>query len=59
MVMPVILLQKTSEKSKAKEHGEAFKRQMALLEDGRLDKLFSEGISIEKCLKNTQRTSTI
>ena len=59
MIMPALLLQKITPKSKAKDHTEALKRRMGLWEKGKLDELFFEAISIQRRLKNTQKSTTI
>ena len=59
MIMPSLLLQKVSPKSKAKDHSEALKRRMVLWENGNLDELFFEAISIQRRLKNSKKSSSI
>jgi len=59
MMMPALLLQKTSSKSKSKDHAEALKRRMELWNSGKLDDLFFEAVSIQKRLKNTPRPTSI
>ena len=51
MIMPPLLLQKTSPTSKAKEHTEALKRRLDLWDAGKLDELLFEATSIQKRLK--------
>ena len=51
MIMPALLLQKTSPTSKGKEHTETLKRRMELWDSGKIDELFFEATSIQKRLK--------
>ena len=59
MMMPALLLQKTTQKSKAKDHAEALKRRIQLWNEGKLDELFFEATSIQRRLKDTTRSTTI
>ena len=58
-LMPALLLQKTSPKSKSKGHTKALKRRIDLWKSGKIDDLFFEAVSIQKRLKNTPRSTTI
>ena len=51
MLMPNLLLQKPSKSSKAKDHLKALGRRLGLWNQGNLNKLLYEAISIQKSLK--------
>ena len=51
-IMPNMLLQKPSKKSKAREHTEALKRRLELWEQGNIEELFREAKAIQKQLKS-------
>ena len=59
MVMPQLLLQKPSKKSKAKEHAACLKRRLDLWMKGEFNQLLEEGIAIQQSLKNTNKPRTI
>ena len=59
MLMPALLLQKTSPKSKTKEQTEALKRRMDLWNTGKLGDLFFEAVTIQKRMKNAPRSTSL
>ena len=59
MVMPNLLLQKPSQKSKLKDHLSALERRMELWESVEPVELLKEAETIQKCLKTSNKTSTI
>ena len=59
MVMPNLLLQKPSQKSKSKNYLSALEKRMELWESGELVELLKEVETIQKCLKATNITSSI
>ena len=52
MIMPAVLLQKTSATSKGKDHTFALKRRMQLWQAGNMSELFFEASTIQKRLKS-------
>ena len=48
MIMPSLLLQKPSKRSKAKEHTEVLKRRLVLWQAGKLEELLREGQEIQR-----------
>ena len=52
MIMPSLLLQKTSLSSKSKENSEALKRRFLLLKNKQLDQLMFERKTIQDRLQN-------
>ena len=58
MIMPGLLLQKTSLNSKSKENSETLKRRLSLWKNGQLDQLMFEGKTIQDRLQNNDRTTT-
>ena len=48
MIMPSLLLQKASKRSKAKEHTEVLKRRLVLWQAGKLEELLREGQEIQR-----------
>ena len=59
MIMPSLLLQKPSSKSKTKDHSAALKRRMALWDEGNIDELIHEGETIQKHLKSNKTSRSI
>ena len=57
MIMPSLLLQNPSYKSRAKEHSECLKRRLESLQNGPFEVLMSECRTIQKNLKNYTRAS--
>ena len=58
MIMPGLLLQKTSLNSKSKENSEILKRRLLLWKNGQLDHLMFEGKTIQDRLQNNGRVTT-
>ena len=59
MVMPRLLLQKPSQKSKSKDHLRALERRSELWESGEAMELLKEGDTIQKNMKATNKTTSI
>ena len=59
MVMPQLLLQKPSQKSKAKDHSAHLKRRLELWTKGEFYQLLEEGTAIQQNLKSSSRPKTI
>ncbi|XP_066936770.1 uncharacterized protein [Clytia hemisphaerica] len=59
MIMPALLLQKPSAKSKAKDHTAALKRRLDLWEKGDFEELIREGETIQRHLKSKQTAKSI
>ena len=51
MILPIILLQKPSARSKAKDHSEALLRQIDWFQSGDIERLIAEGREIQRRLK--------
>ena len=58
MVLPSLLLQKPSAKSKAKEHNTLLIQRLDLWEAGKLTEIWKEGKTIQKKLVNSSRTKS-
>ncbi|XP_057301658.1 uncharacterized protein LOC130636080 [Hydractinia symbiolongicarpus] len=58
-VMPSLLLQKPSKKSKSKDHTKALERRLTLWENGELLKLFDEAVAIQERLQPPNPKSDI
>ena len=50
LVMPALLLQKPSQSSKAKDHPQALERRIKLWDEGKIEGLLYEGMTIKKRL---------
>ena len=59
MVMPSLLLQKPSQKSKSKDHLRALERRLELWESGEVMELLKESDTIQKNMKATNKTTSI
>ena len=59
MVMPALLLQKPSSKSKSKDHSEALKRRLVLWKKGDLNELMRETETIQLRLKSSTPSNNI
>ena len=59
MIMPSLLLQKPSRRSKARDHDIALGRRMDLWREGKFLELFEEAESIQGCLRSMPRAKTI
>ena len=57
MLLPSLLLQKPSKESKAKEHFEKLKERLNLWYEGKIEKLLSEGRTIQRRLLSSKRRS--
>ena len=57
MVMPSLLLQKPSQKSKSKDHLRALERRLELWESGEVMELLKESDTIQKNMKATNKTT--
>jgi hypothetical protein len=58
MILPSLLLQKPSAKSKAKEHSELLEKRIALWEEGKLQEIWKEGSTIQNKLNKTNNKKT-
>ena len=58
MVMPSLLLQKTSMKCKRSETKQHLKRRLQLWKNGDINDLLSEGVSLQNRLQNTSKTKS-
>ena len=56
MTMPALLLQKPSQRSKAKEHATHLERHLKLWAKGRMNDLIHEGRTIQKQITRNQRS---
>ena len=56
MVVPYLLLQKTSMKCKRAETKQHLKRRLQLWKNGDINDLLSEGVSLQNRLQNTSKT---
>ena len=59
MMMPSLLLQKCSQKSKSKDHLRALDRRLELWESGGVMELLKESDTIQKNIKATNKTTSI
>ena len=59
MVMPSLLLQKPSQKSKSKDHLRALERRLELWESGEVVELLTESVTIQENLKAASKTTFI
>ena len=59
MVLPSLLLQKPSEKSKTRDHCVALQRRLTLWHDGNVLELLKEGATIQGTLKSVNTRNTI
>ena len=57
MLLPSLLLQKPSKESKAKEHFEKLKERLNLWYEGKIEKLLSEGRTIQRRILSSKRRS--
>ena len=58
MIMPALLLQKPSFKSKSKQHSECLKRRFSLWKDGDFDSLVREARTIQSKLPKSRMLSS-
>ena len=58
MIMPGLLLQRTSLNSKSKENSETLKRRLLFWKNGQLDQLMFEGKTTQDRLQNNDRVTT-
>ena len=59
IVMPSLLLQKPSQKSKSKDHLRVLERRLELWESGEVVELLKESDTIQKNMKATNKTTSI
>ena len=59
IVMPSLLLQKPSQKSKSKDHLRVLERRLELWESGEVMELLKESDTIQKNMKATNKTTSI
>ena len=55
MLLPNLLLQKPSAKRKAKEHNTMLTNRLKLWNEGKLDEIWKEGLTIQKKLSSSQK----